>query len=153
MKPKKELSMNRFVQCYTTALNKDCGFSGSILFIRLVIGVAMMLHGFGKIQSPMSWMGPEAPIPGFFQLLAALSEFGGGLAWILGLLTPVASFGMMCTMLVATLTHMSQGHPFVGMPSSYELALVYFAFSWVLLLSGPGKFSLDYLIFKTKTSR
>src|ERR1044071_3379761 len=61
-----------------------------LLLIRLVVGSAFMLHGWGKIQHPFSWMGPESPVPGFFQLLAAISEFGGGLAWILGLLTPLA---------------------------------------------------------------
>jgi hypothetical protein len=30
-------------------------------------------------------MGTGSPVPGLFQLLAAISEFGGGIAWILGL--------------------------------------------------------------------
>ena len=61
----------------------------ALLLLRIVAGVAFMLHGWGKIQHPFSWMGPD--MPGFLQALAALSEFGGGAAWALGLLTPLAS--------------------------------------------------------------
>lgn len=123
--------------------------SMALLFIRIVTGLAMMMHGWGKIQTPMSWMGPEAPVPGILQALAALSEFGGGLAWILGLLTPLASLGMACTMAVAASFHMSKGDPFVssGGPA-YELAAVYFAFALVMLFVGPGKYSLDNIFCK-----
>src|SRR5262245_46559334 len=85
-----------------------------LLVIRLVAGAAFATHGWGKIQSPFGWMPPEAPVPGILQGLAALSEFGGGLAWIVGLLTPLASFGILCTMSVAALFHISRGDPFVG---------------------------------------
>ena len=57
----------------------------ALLLLRVVMGLAFMYHGWGKIQSPFSWMPPEAPIPGIFQFLAAISEFGGGLALILGM--------------------------------------------------------------------
>src|SRR6218665_1102626 len=73
----------------------------ALLLLRLMAGIALMSHGFGKIQAPFSWMGPDAPIPGFLLFLAALSEFGGGLALVLGLLVPLASFGIICTMAVA----------------------------------------------------
>lgn len=120
----------------------------ALLFIRIVAGLAFMLHGWGKIQTPFSWMGPDAPVPGILQALAAVSEFGGGLAWILGLLTPLASFGLLCTMAVATIFHASRGDGFVTMGKpSYELALVYFAVSLLLLLLGPGRLSMDALIF------
>jgi putative oxidoreductase len=68
--------------------------STGLLILRLVAGLAFMFHGYGKIQNPFGWMGPEAKVPGALQALAAMSEFGGGLAWMLGLLTPLASFGL-----------------------------------------------------------
>jgi len=49
----------------------------------------------------MGWMGPEAPIPAFLQALAALAEFGGGMALIVGLLTRLASLGIATNMIVA----------------------------------------------------
>lgn len=122
-----------------------------MLVLRIAVGAAFVLHGFGKIQHPMSWMGAAAPVPGFLQAAAALSEFGGGIALILGLLTPLACLGILCTMFVAlAMVHLPAGHPFVtqepGKPS-YELALVYFSAALFYLLAGPGAFSIDALLF------
>ena len=122
-----------------------------LLVLRLVAGSAMMFHGWPKIQHATAWMPADAPVPGWLQALAAFSEFGGGLAWILGLLTPIASFGIFCTMAVATLmVHVSAGHPFVasghGGPS-FESALGYLAVAVALMLVGPGRLSLDATLF------
>jgi putative oxidoreductase len=121
----------------------------SLLLLRFVAGLAFMLHGWGKIQNPFGWMGPEAFAPGFLQALAALSEFGGGLAWIIGLITPLASLGIACTMAVAVYMHaIMRGDPFVSVGgSAYELAALYFCISVLLMATGPGRFSLDRLIF------
>lgn len=122
-----------------------------LLILRVVAGVAFMLHGYGKIITPFNWMGPDAPVPGFLQALAALAEFGGGLAWILGLLMPLASFGLACTMLVAAGFHaFVLGDPFVASgpgTGAYEPAAIYFCVSVLFLLAGPGRFSLDRKIF------
>ena len=130
--------------------------STGLLLLRLVVGLAFMHHGFGKIQHPFGWMGPDATIPGVFQALAAVSEFGGGLAWMLGLLTPLASSGLLCTMTVAVWTHTTVLHdPFVSQTGgrSFELALVYLSVAVLLLLAGPGRFSLDRLIFGEKKTK
>jgi putative oxidoreductase len=122
----------------------------ALLVIRVVAGTAFAMHGWGKIQTPFSWMGPDAFAPGFFQGLAALSEFGGGIAWALGLLTPLASLGILCTMAVATYTHaVMKGDPFVSSTGgpAYELALVYFSIALVLMTLGPGRISADRVIF------
>jgi putative oxidoreductase len=127
--------------------------SAGLLLLRLVAGLGFMFHGYGKIQNPFGWMGPDANIPGLFQALAAVSEFGGGLAWILGLLTPLASLGLACTMAVAVWMHaIVLGDPFVptGPGGSYELASVYFCIAILLLLAGPGRFSADSAIFGPK---
>lgn len=130
------------------------GGSGAVglLVLRLVAGIAMMFHGWPKIQHAFSWMGPRAPVPGVLQALAALAEFGGGLCWVLGLLTPLASFLILCNMAVALgMVHLPQGHPFVasqpGGPS-FEPALGYLAIAVLLLLAGPGRLSLDALLFR-----
>ena len=121
----------------------------SLLLLRFIAGLAFMFHGWGKIQNPFDWMGPDGFVPGFLQALAAIAEFGGGLAWILGLLTPLASLGIASTMVVAFSMHaILRGDPFVakGGPS-YELAILYFCVALVLIAIGPGRFSLDAQVF------
>ena len=130
--------------------------STGLLILRLVAGLAFMFHGWGKIQNPTGWMGPNANIPGVFQALAAVSEFGGGLAWMLGVLTPLASFGLACTMAVAAYMHaFILKDPFVAAgpgKGSYELAAVYLCIAVLFLLAGPGRFSVDQLLFREKAS-
>lgn len=120
-----------------------------LLIVRLVAGLALMLHGYPKIQNAFGWMGPDSWAPGILQAMAALAEFGGGLALILGLLTPIAAFGIMCTMLVAVFgVHLAKGDPFVGKGGSYELAALYASIAAMFIFTGPGKFSLDAKLFK-----
>lgn len=131
----------------------EVGVRGSIglLVLRLVVGTAFVFHGWPKIQNAFHWMDAMGGqgMPSALQALAALSEFGGGIALALGLLTPLAALGIGGTMSVAIgLVHLRMGHPFVaaGKPS-YELAAVYLAAAMVFLLVGPGRLSLDALLF------
>ncbi len=132
--------------------NETTGQLGSagLLLLRLVMGAAFVLHGWGKIQNPLGWMGPQATMPGILQALAAISEFGGGLALIFGLLSRLASLGITSVMVTALATvHLPMGHPFVSMGGpSFELPAVYLACAIMFLLLGPGRFSLDALLFR-----
>jgi putative oxidoreductase len=131
------------------------GWLGSLglLALRLVMGAAFLFHGWSKIQNPMGWMGPEATMPAVLQALAAIAEFGGGMALIAGLLTRLATLGIACVMVVALATvHLPMGHPFVGKGGpSFELPAVYLACAVLFLLLGPGRFSLDALLFRSPT--
>ena len=131
------------------------GFGGlALLLVRLVIGLAFVIHGWPKIQNPMGWMNAMggSSVPSFLQALAALAEFGGGIALILGLLTPIAAFGLVCQMVGAfLLVHFPQRHPFVSQSGpSYELPLVYLVMAIMLIALGPGKWSIDALLFSRR---
>jgi putative oxidoreductase len=121
-----------------------------LLVIRIFFGIAIAEHGWVKIQHPFAWMGASAPVPGWLQSLAAVSEFGGGLAMIVGLLTPLAMFGIMCTMAFAIIkVHLPAHAPYVaphGGPS-YELAGHYFILALALIIGGPGALSVDAYLF------
>ena len=123
----------------------------ALLLVRLVMGFAFILHGWPKIQNPLGWMNAMggSSVPSFLQAVAAVAEFGGGIALILGLLTPLAAFGLVCQMIGAlVLAHIPQGHPFVSQDGpSYELPLIYLVMSVMLIFLGPGKWSLDAVLF------
>lgn len=126
----------------------DSKASVAMLLLRLVAGSAMVLHSQSKIRNPFGWMGADSAWPGFMQALAAVSEFGGGVAWMVGALTPLASLGLFCTMAVAVHSHLVlRGDPFVKssptQKGSYELALLYLVIAVVLVLVGPGRYSVD----------
>lgn len=141
--------MRRFFPSFMTGWG-----AAVLLFVRIVMGVAFILHGWPKVQNPTGWMnamGGEG-VPSFLQALAALAEFGGGIALVLELLTPLAALGIVCQMLAALfLVHFPMGHPFVatGGPS-YELPLVYLALAVLLLVVGPGRWSLDAVLFERR---
>ncbi|MGE3850906.1 MAG: DoxX family protein [Planctomycetota bacterium] len=126
-----------------------------MLLTRLLAGSVFLIVGWAKIQNPFGWMGPDGFAPGFLQALAALSEFGGGIALILGLLTPLASFGLFCTMVVAAGFHLSLGDPLVNMTgggAAYPAAM--FGCIALLIISlGPGRMSLDRVIFGVRRAR
>lgn len=121
-----------------------------LLIVRLIVGYAFMIHGWGKIQTPLTWMGTESPVPAVFQALAAVAEFGGGLSLILGLVARLGALGIACTMTVAVFMHrFVMGDPFVNLTGgrSYELASAYLLIALVVVILGPGRFSLDRKFF------
>jgi putative oxidoreductase len=125
----------------------------ALMFMRLFVGYAFMVHGWGKMQNPMAWMGPEAPVPGLLQFLAAFAEFGGGAALILGLLTRLGALGILITMVVASGMHLfAMKDPLIatGQGGSAEPALNYLFIALLFVIQGPGRHSLDKLIFGSK---
>ncbi|MDP1822820.1 MAG: DoxX family protein [Archangium sp.] len=117
--------------------------SAGLLLLRGFAGLAMASHGWGKIQDPFHWMDKaDSPPPAVFQFLAAVAEFFGGLGLAVGLLSVIAAFGITCTMVVAIQHHVAKGDPF----GKWELAALYLCISVLVLLGGPGRFSLDALV-------
>jgi putative oxidoreductase len=132
------------------------GFAAaSLLVLRLIWGSAMMLHGLPKIKNPRHWMEAEKlpRYPDILQILGALSTFLGGIAIIAGFLTPLAAFGLAGAMGVALFIHVTVFHstfvkyPFDAPGGTYEPAIMYLAIAIVFLFVGPGRLSLDYLLF------
>lgn len=122
-----------------------------LLVLRIVGGVAMAHHGWKKIQSPTTWMdGMDTPAAAPLQALAAVSEFVGGIALAIGLMTPLCCLGILATMAVALEHHIGRGDPFVikgTAKGTWELAAVHASIATSVLFAGPGRWSLDFFLF------
>ncbi|MFQ5797715.1 MAG: DoxX family protein [Bacteroidota bacterium] len=129
--------------------------SAALLVLRLVLGVVFFAHGAQKV---LGWFGGYglAGTTQFFQatfgippLLAYLShftEFLGGIAIILGLLTRVFALGLTINMLVAmTVAHIGNG--FFNSGGGIEFPLALLGVALYLFLVGGGEYSLDAKIF------
>jgi len=76
--------------------------------------------------------------------LAIFAEFFCSILLVLGLFTRIAAIPLLTTMLIALSIHNWE------IFGQYELATAFFVGYLSILILGPGKFSLDYLIFRRK---
>ncbi len=118
-----------------------------LLVLRLWFGLVMAFaHGLPKLENPDKITGfltmLELPAPSVMAWLAIAAELVGGILLALGLLTRVAAFGLIVTMLVAAFVAHADD-PFQKM----EFALAYGVAGLALLITGPGRLSLDHKLF------
>jgi putative oxidoreductase len=128
-----------------------------VLLLRLVLGVAMVIHGYPKVVSPGAFRGshPFAALdhaaldhyvhyiatlglPPRLAYVSAFTEFAGGILLMLGLFTRFVSFLVVINMLVA-IAAVTIHNGYSG--SEYPVALV--AIALMLLFAGPGRAALD----------
>jgi putative oxidoreductase len=122
------------------------------LALRIPVGIIFAAHGAQKLFGVFGGYGLEGTgqfmaslglTPGYLMaLLVGGAEFFGGLALILGVLVRPAAAALAFAMLVAIFTvHIGNG--LFMAKNGYEFALVLFAASVSLLISGAGRLSVD----------
>ena len=124
-----------------------------LLILRLVLGLTLAAHGFnkffggGRIPGTARWFESIGMKPGkFHATIAATTEVSAGLGLAAGLLTPIPAAGFVSLMLVAAWTvHRPNGFFIVKEGWEYNLVLAVSAVAVATL--GPGRLSLDWLIF------
>lgn len=122
------------------------------LVMRLVLGAAMIFHGYHKVVPTGGFHGgnlfsaverhsqyvASLGLPYWMGIVSALAEFGGGILLVLGLLTRFAALMVSINMLVV-IVMVDRHHGYSG--SEYALAL--FAMALMLLFYGAGTCALD----------
>ncbi len=132
----------------------------ALLILRVSFGVCFIVHGMGKLglvgpgtmKGFTSWLKSLGfPFPALQARLAMLTELVGGGLLVLGLGTRVAAFFILVAMLVAAFTgHKGGGYLITNNPPGNEYALNLAILMIVLILLGPGAYSLDFLLFAAR---
>jgi len=123
------------------------------LILRIGIGGMFIHHGMGKFlagSETLTKVGSALSLVGihfghyYFGILAALSEAGGGLCLILGVLFLPACFFMFFTMCIASTMHLMSGDGLSTASHAIEAAILFFS----LMFIGPGPLAMDNLLRK-----
>ena len=122
------------------------GVSLLILALRLFFGILFFTHGLDKLANFNELLPKFPDVLGFGSYMSLMvsifCEFCCSLFLIAGLLVRLTVIPMMIAMAVAFF----DVHD--GMFPEGELALIYLIMFIILYITGPGKFSIDYLIDK-----
>jgi putative oxidoreductase len=125
------------------------------LLLRGVLGFVFVAHGAQKL---FGWFGGggidgttafftflDIPAPHFFAVVAALTEFLGGLMILTGLLTVAVSLALLVDMVLAIATFNHANGFFVESPKGgWELNFVLIGMLGALSLVGAGTWSMDH---------
>ena len=125
---------------------KNLGLLGA----RLVLGGYLAVHGAQKLFGSFGGRGLEATSVGFESIglrpgkamaaMAGGSEFGGGILTATGIAYPLGPIMIMGAMIVATVTHRSNGP--LSSKGGFELPLINLAAAAALAATGPGALRL-----------
>jgi putative oxidoreductase len=130
-----------------------------LTILRLGLGVEFFYHG---TQKALGWFGgpgfsnmmrgfEAGGIPAPFAFLAIMAEFLGGIGLLLGLLSRVAAFGIMCNMVVAIIrVHWPIGFSmnWSGQQKGegFEYHVLVLVIGLAILMKGAGPLSVDRAI-------
>ncbi|HEX5774529.1 MAG TPA: DoxX family protein [Candidatus Paceibacterota bacterium] len=120
------------------------------LALRLAAGLIFVMHGWQKLErgtaQTAAFLGFLGfPAPAVFAVILIAIEIGGGALLILGLYTHWVAKLLALVALIAFVTvHASKGF-FVG-DGGYEFIVLIFAAVLSLMITGPGRWSLDALL-------
>jgi len=137
----------------------------ALFSLRVFMGICFIRHGWPKLRNLQTWA-QMLKTPAWLCFLSAGSMWAGGIALIVGFLTPLASFAILVSMAYAMVLEIRSGFPFiaadpylipdgdyagpmgVGEPPSWEKAAMYVVMCVVLIFCGGGMLSLDTLLIE-----
>lgn len=120
-----------------------------LTLLRVTTGVVMAAHGWQKVETFSQWQQQVTelglPAPEIAARLAVVGELGGGIALILGLLTPVAGLLILGVMGTAIAT-VHAGNGLFAANGGWELPLVLGVIAIFFVAHGGGPISVDALV-------
>jgi putative oxidoreductase len=130
----------------------------ALVVVRGVLAWVFIYYGAGKLFGSFNGPGIHQTAiffstvahlhpGGFFAVFGGIIELGGGVAMIVGLGARLAGLALTGDMVIAMITvTWSHGINAQSLNPGYELNLALGALALVVLLLGPGRFSLDEVI-------
>src|SRR6266498_2888339 len=114
--------------------------------IRILVGIALILHGLPKVSDIPGTQDffTKIGLPPGLAILIALLEVIGGFAILFGILTRIAA-GLVVLEMIGSTLHVKLSKGFVG---GYELDLLVMAVCISLFITGPGRISIEYDVIK-----
>ncbi|MGE0823057.1 MAG: DoxX family protein [Candidatus Binatia bacterium] len=131
----------------------------ALFVVRVALGLCIVVHGLGKLGYLKSNPGGVPAFAGWLTALgmpfplanawlATITEFGGGILFTVGFLTRPVALALTINMLVAAATgHRGGGYLILNNPPGAEYAINLTILFAMFVLTGPGWWSLDYLLF------
>ena len=115
--------------------------------MRSALGVIFIVHGFSKFGNPGfgGWISSMG-IPAEMQIPIALAEFIPGILLIIGVLTRISASIISIVMLGAIF--LVKGASSLTGEHGYEFDLILLAACLVVIVAGPGRVSLSYVLKK-----
>jgi putative oxidoreductase len=128
--------------------------------VRLALGVVIFSHGAQKMLGWWGGAGFTVTLAGFghrfgtpLAFLAICAEFFGGLGLILGFLSRIAAFGVLCNMAFAIATLNYRFGFFANWSGKqkgegFEFHILAIAMALAVIVGGGGALSIDGLLFR-----
>jgi putative oxidoreductase len=160
------LSVQFYILKFTTIMKKifQTNESNASTIIRIVLGLILFPHGAQKMlgwfggygfNGTMGFLTGTAGLPWIMAFLVIAIEFFGAIALIVGFATRIVAVGIISlfTGIIAT-SHFQNGF-FMNWYGNlkgegYEFHLLIIGMAIALLVSGAGKWSVDYALQKKK---
>jgi putative oxidoreductase len=126
------------------------------LVARFTLGVLFVSTGWGKVHSlekvTAFFTDLGIPAPAFQATMVSFVELIGGALLVIGLASRLAALPLIASMAVAILT--AQREQVHGLPDLFGLVeWTYLALLLWVAIAGPGKISLDHVLFARKHGR
>lgn len=138
------------------------------LVARLILGIVVFPHGAQKLfgwyggygfEGTMGYMTGQMHLPWIIGFLVIIIECFGALFLIAGLLTRFAAFAILCNF-IGIILHTNLDNGFFmnwdmlpDKPEGYEYHLLILGVSFVLIILGGGKWSIDAALTKNYSTK